>query len=154
MAKKLCFALATAASCAVAASAAQAQELTMRLGVPSTLDRVSVTEPVTLSCSGFDPSLTLFAEGVNMSVQQASGRSIAHGSASGFPPAIFPCDGSQNTFSVVVSADPSGPPFHGGAAVFTASAGVSAGTPCGNGCFFGPFENASTSVGPVSLKLN
>jgi hypothetical protein len=118
------------------------------------LDRVSVIEPVTMSCSGFDPSLTVYYESVNVTIQQASGRSIAHGSAAGYPPALFACDGSQNRFSVVIQADPSGPPFHGGDAVFSASGSVGAATPCGNGCFYGPFESAFTSAGPTSLKLH
>jgi hypothetical protein len=112
-----------------------------------------MTEPVTMSCSGFDPSLVVFSENVNMTVEQASKGAIAHGSASAYQSPLFPCDGSQNTFHLVISADPSGPPFHGGSAVFSASGGVAAGTPCGFGGICSPIESASANVAS-SLKLN
>ena len=153
MMKKVNIAAAVVAIGGFTAPAALAQQMTLSLGSPSLLGHVSITEPVTVSCSGFDPSLVVFAEAVSINVQQASGREIARGEGGGFPP-VFPCDGSQNTLPVVIAADPSGPPFHGGAAVFTASGSVSAGTPCGPGCFFGPFETASASAGPTSLKLH
>jgi hypothetical protein len=65
---------------ACGATAATAQAATISLGTPSLSGRVAITEPVTVSCSPFDPSLTLFQESVNVSVEQASGRSIARGS--------------------------------------------------------------------------
>lgn len=156
MIRKALTTIAASATCCVAAATAQAQDMTMSLGTPSLVSRVAVTEPVTVSCSAFDPSLTLFAESVTVGVNQASGRAIAHGSGSYFANPLFACDGSQNTVQVVVAADTAGPPFHGGPAVFTASAGAAAGTPCpwGGGCFTNPFENASATAGPTSLNLH
>jgi hypothetical protein len=140
------------AACGVAAGTAQA--MTISLGTPSLIGRVSISEPVTVACTPFDPSLTQFAQSVSVSVEQASGRSIAHGSGSSFM--SFGCDGSRYTIPVGVSADPAGPPFHGGPAVFTAFAGASAGTPCGfsPGCFTSPFENQSAREGPVTLGMH
>src|ERR1700751_5426599 len=89
-------------ACATTASAADA--MTVSLGTPSLTGRVAITEPVTVTCSAFDPSLTLSSEGINLQVEQASGRAIAHGSASSFgflPNLLFPCDGSQSTVPII-----------------------------------------------------
>jgi hypothetical protein len=139
---------------ACGSAAGTAQAMTISLGTPSLTGRVSISEPVTVACTPFDPSLTLFAESVNVSVEQASGRSIARGSGSSFT--SFPCDGNQYTIPVGVLADTAGPPFHGGTAVFTASAGASAGTPCGfsPGCFTSPFDSQSASEGPMTLGMH
>ena len=145
---------------ACGAMAGTAQAVTLSLGAPTISGRVAVTEPVTVTCSPFDPSLTLFAEGISVGIEQASGRSIARGSAfvSGFLPTLpFACDGSATTIPVTVLADTSGPPFHGGRAVFTVSAGASAGTPCFPGtttCFTSPTDTQSTSSGPTTLNLH
>jgi hypothetical protein len=154
MFKRARIAIAVMAVCGSTAAAAQAQDVTLSLGAPTLIGKVAVVEPVTMSCSGFDPSLVVFGQGVTVSVQQASKGKIAHGSAMGGPAAEFACDGGQNTFPVVISADPSGPPFHGGSAVFTAFGSVQAGTPCGFGGFCPPFEFASASTGAASLKLH
>jgi len=144
---------------ACGATAATAQAATISLGAPSLSGRVAITEPVTVSCSPCDPSLTLFGEGVNVSVEQASGRSIARGSgfAGGFVPnLLFACDDSQTTVPVTVLADTIGPPFHGGTAVVSASASASAGTPCFPGstnCFFNS-TSQSASTGPTTLHLH
>lgn len=139
-------------ACGAAAGAAQA--MTIGLGTPSRTGRVSISEPVTVACTPFDPALTLFAESVNVSVEQASGRSIARGSGSGRT--SFPCDGNRYTVPVVVLADTAGPPFHGGTAVFTASASATAGVPCVSspGCFLTPFDTQSASEGPVTLGMH
>jgi hypothetical protein len=144
---------------ACGATAATAQATTISLGAPSLSGRVAITEPVTVSCSPFDPSLTLFGESVNVSVEQASGRSIARGSGSAFgfvPALLFACDGSQNTVPVTILADTAGPPFHGGTVVVSASASASAGTPCfpgSNNCFFN-ISGQSASTGPTTLHLH
>ena len=153
MSKKIHLVVAVMAIFALTATAAQAQEMTMSLGAPSLLKRVAIIQPVTMSCSGFDPSLVVWTESVNVSVEQAAGRQIAHGSALGGPSPLFGCDGTQNTFSVVISADSSGPPFHGGSAVVTANGSVGAANSCGPGCAFAPFESAFASSGPTSEKL-
>jgi hypothetical protein len=146
---------------AVTASAATADSgMTMSLGSPNLLSRVAVSVPVTVSCSPFDPSLTLFSEGVSVSVAQASGTAIAHGSGfinsfsfgSGFTP-LFPCDNAGHTVTVNVFADPTGPPFHGGPAVFSASAGASAGLSCGPGCFSNTFSETA-NLGPTTLTMH
>ncbi|MEA2213873.1 MAG: hypothetical protein QOF83_3821 [Solirubrobacteraceae bacterium] len=156
MIRKVLPTIAVGAICCFASATAQAQEMTMSLGTPNFVGRVAVAEPVTVSCSAFDPSLTLFAESVTVGIEQPSGRAIAHGSGTDYANPLFPCDGSLHTAQVVVSADPAGPPFHGGPAVFTASAGATAATPCPwspSGCFTSPYENASASAGPTSLNL-
>lgn len=137
-------------------TAANADAMSISLGKPTLIGHVAISEPVTVSCSPLDPSLTVFGESVSVSVEQASGRSIAGGSGSAFgSPLLFPCDDSDNTIAVNVAADTNGPPFKGGRAVFTASAGATAGTPvpgCG-GCFTGPFVSENASVGPAALNL-
>jgi hypothetical protein len=139
------------------ATAASAQAITVSLGAASLSGRVAVTAPVTVSCTPFDPSLILLNESINVSVEQASGRSIAHGTAvSGTfgSPLLFPCDGSQTTVPVTISADTSGPPFHGGTAVINASASADAGVPCGvfPGCFtIVASQTASTGATTVHM---
>jgi ABC-type enterobactin transport system permease subunit len=89
---------ATAIVLACAATAPAADAMTISLGAPSLTGRVAITEPVTVTCSAFDPSLTLVSENIFLQVEQAAGRAIAHGSAvsGGFVPSLlFPCDGSQ-----------------------------------------------------------
>lgn len=144
---------------ACGATAATAQATTISLGAPSLSGRVAIIEPVTVSCLPLDPSLTLFEQSVNVSVEQGSGRSIARGSGSvgGFlPTLLFACDGNQKTVPVTVLADTAGPPFHGGTAVVSASASALAGTPCFPGatnCFFN-LTGQSASTGPTTLHLH
>jgi hypothetical protein len=151
-------ATAVALTCAAAASAADA--MTVSLGTPSLTGRVAITEPVTVTCSAFDPSLTLSGENINVQVEQAAGRAIAHGSAAifGFPPNfLFPCDGTQTTIPITINADPAGPPFHAGPAVFTSSASAGAATPCFPGsttCFTNPSASQSSNTGPLALKIH
>ena len=124
--------------------------MTVSLGIPSLSGRVAITEPVTVSCSPFDPSLVAFGQSVTVNAEQASGRSIARGS--GTSANSFACDGSQTTVPVSVLADPAGPPFHGGPAVISASAQASAGTPCAfapPGSFTSRFESQNASAGPA-----
>ncbi len=140
---------------ALCVAAATAGAMTISLGAPSLSDRVAITEPVTVSCSPFDPSLVAFGHSVTVNAEQASGRSIARGS--GTNASSFACDGSQTTVPVSVLADPAGPPFHGGPAVISASAQASAGTPCAfapPGCFTSPFENQNASAAPATLNLH
>jgi hypothetical protein len=110
-----------------------------------------------VTCSPFAPGLTLFQESGSVNVQQAAGQSIAHASAMILPPEftiLFPCDGNPHTFPVTMSADPTGPPFHGGPAVFNAFANAAAGIPSGcPTCFFNPTTQSGAS-GPTLLGLH
>jgi hypothetical protein len=157
MLRKVVPAAAVAAVCA--ATAASAQAMTVSLGQPSLSARVAVTEPVSVSCTPFDPSLTLFSESVNVSIEQAAGQGIAQGSGSvfGFLPVLpFPCDGTAHTVSVGILADPAGPAFHGGPAALSAGANVQAGTPCFPGstsCFFN-LTGESATAGPTTLSMH
>jgi hypothetical protein len=110
-----------------------------------------------VSCSPFDPSLILISQSISMSVEQASAQGIAHGSAMLLTPTVlFPCDNSSHTVVVNVLADSAGRPFHGGAAVFTASASAAAGTPCfpGSTTCFTSSTVQSGSAGPTTLNLH
>jgi hypothetical protein len=152
--------LISATAVALVATATAAQAMTVSLGAPTLLGRVSVNEPLSVSCSAFDPSLTLFSEGAFAQVEQAAGTKIARGSgsvSSGFlTDFLFPCDGTQNTVNVTISADPAGPPFHCGPAVFTASALAQAGTPCfpGSTSCFTNITSQSATAGPTQLNLH
>jgi hypothetical protein len=121
---------------------------------------VAITVPVTVTCSAFDPSLTLTYENINVQVEQAAGKSIAHGSyvaMNGLPTLLFPCDGSQTTVPVTINADPAGPPFHRGPAVFTSIASAVAYTPCFPGsttCFTNPSASQTASTGPVEINIH
>jgi hypothetical protein len=114
--------------------------------------RVSIDIPVTVSCSPFDPSLTLEYENVGVSVEQASGHGITTGSGgftTQYPNTAFACDNSTKTFDVDVLANPNATPFHGGAAAFSASADAQAATPCFGGftgCWTSPFADQPAST--------
>jgi hypothetical protein len=145
----------------LAATPAAADAMTVSIGDPQLSARVSITVPVTVSCTPFDPALTVVSEQVSVSAEQASGRDIArgygsvYGSLTGGPSLPFSCDGSAQTLSVDVLAQPGGPPFHGGPAVLTASAGATAAMPCYPGstnCFFN-YTSQSASSGAVSKRL-
>jgi hypothetical protein len=156
--RRLVPAAAIAVACAATASTADA--MTISLGTPSLTGRVAITEPVTVRCAAFDPSLTLTGESINLQVEQAAGRAIAHGSApsfSFFPNVLFACDGSPSTVPITIAADPGGPPFDGGSAVFTASASASAATPCFPGsitCFTSPTASQTAATGPTALIMH
>jgi hypothetical protein len=145
------------AVCAATASAANA--MTISPGKPSLTGRVAITEPVTVTCSAFDPSLTLLSENVTVQVEQAVGKAIAHGSGSAesfLPALLFPCDGSNSSVPITIYADTTGPPFHRGKAVFTVSALAGASTPCFPGsttCFTNPTAVQSASTGPIALSM-
>ena len=138
---------------------ANAQGLTVTIGAPDlSTDRVSITVPVTVSCAPFDASLTHFASDVRVTVQQASGRQIARGTGSitsFLPDLLFPCDTTEHTLTVVVLADPLGPPFHGGPAALSARVTASAGTPCfpGSTNCFTNLSGQLALVGPTTVNL-
>jgi hypothetical protein len=127
-------------------AAAQAA-MTISLGQPDLTARVLVTLPVTVTCSPFDSTLVLFQSQLTVSVEQAAGQRIARGFGGVFN-AVPACDGTPYTIVVRILADPSGPPFHGGHAVFSATAVATAGTPCPffPGCFTTPFATQSANV--------
>jgi hypothetical protein len=75
--------------------------------------KVEVVTTITASCpSGW------FTMGSQLTVEQATGREIAHGST--YIPGIN-CTGANQVIPVTVLADPTGPPFKNGTAVVTAS---------------------------------
>jgi len=117
--------------------------ITVAIGAPITLtDRVLVTVPVTVTCTATLPNPFQFGS-IFVSIQQASGKSVSHGSGG---LALRSCPATPQTFNVLVTPDlfpsPSGP-FHGGGAI--AFAGASA-------CDI-TFICIGGSVGPVSVRL-
>jgi hypothetical protein len=72
-------------------------------------------------------------------VEQASGTKIASGS--GFLPALT-CDSAPHTYAVSVLANASGPPFHGGQAVASASVSI-----------FGSLGSEGGSAGPQAILV-
>jgi len=122
-------ALAGGAGAATASAAA-----TIALGAQADLiGRVAVQVPVTVTCGPFAPG-TFFVFGF-VSVSQASGREIASG---GTQFTGVQCDGAPQTVTLAVSANTSGPPFHNGKAVATASVSVA---------------GESATVGPQEIRL-
>src|SRR3954471_18786140 len=107
-----------AAPALAAAAAPPAHAMTVRLGQPNLTARVSIALPVFVTCTPFDPGVTLNTESVNVTVEQAVGKQIAHGfggfmafNAPGGPPLPFACDGAEHEIPVTVAADASGAPF-------------------------------------------
>ena len=134
-----------------------AQAMTLAVGSPDLAARIAVTVPVTVTCNPVG-SLTVFSQMITVRVEQAAGRAIARGTGTlfaAFPsPLLFPCDGSTQELSVIVLADPAGPPFHGGKAIVIANGSSEAGTPSpfGSG-FVAPFDRQDVSVAAVQVKL-
>ncbi len=117
--------------------------MTVAIGSPITLtDRILVTVPVTVTCTTTLANLFQFGS-IFVSIQQASGQSVSHGSGR---LTLTSCPATPQTFNVLVTPDqfptPSGP-FHGGGAI--AFAGASA-------CDI-TFICIGGSVGPVSVRL-
>jgi hypothetical protein len=144
-----------------APSTANAQGITITIGAPNlSIDRVLIEVPVTVSCQPFDATLTQVDAMVSVSVNQASGQKIAHGSgiSSGFLGTAMPfsCDGADHAVTVAVLADPAGPPFHGGPAVLMATAFASAGIPCfpDSTTCFSIFASQSGTFGPSTVSLH
>ena len=135
---------------AVTAGAARAA-IGITVGQPTlSADRSSMTVPVTVSCSPFDPSLTTFTTLVSVTVEQG-GANVAHASGSasaGYPsPMLFACDGTNQTVNVTAVADPNAATFHPGPAVVTVFARAMAGIPCPDTPFcFGFIDTQSTTV--------
>ena len=152
-------ALAVALACAVIAPAANA--MTIRAGDPELSGRIAISVPIVVTCSAFDPAFTKVGDGVTVTVQQASGREIAFGTASASgsifmsSPQLFSCDGTEQTVPMTVLANTNGPPFHGGHAVLSASANASAGQPCfpGSTNCFSNFVSQSATTGALSVRL-
>jgi len=149
------------AAFAVAASPATAvAPFQFELGTPDLSARVLITVPVTVTCQPFDSSLTMFLASVSVSVEQAAGTGIARGtgttSGGSSTPLPFTCNGTPQTVSVPVQADPAGRPFHGGQAVFRASASAGAGIPCPGvpGFCFSNQLFQSGSIAPQVLNMH
>jgi hypothetical protein len=74
----------------LAATAAAAQAgINVKIGQLSLSARVAISVPLTVNCSPFDPSLTFFATDAGVSVEQASGQAIAHGTGNVYGNATY-----------------------------------------------------------------
>jgi hypothetical protein len=110
--------------------------VSVAIGPTATLQsRVLLTVPVTVTC---DPVGDFFSMSF-VSVEQASGTKIASGS--GFLPTVT-CDSAPHTYGVSVLANTTGPPFHGGQAVVSASVSL-----------FGSFGSEGGSAGPQTILV-
>lgn len=142
--------LAVAVVVGMTAGAARAA-IGVTVGEPTlSADSSSITVPVTVSCSPFDPSLTTFTTLVSVTVDQG-GTNVAHASGSasaGYPSAmLFTCDGTNQTVNVTAVADPNTSPFHPGPAVVSVFARAMAGIPCPDRPLcFGFIDTQSTTV--------
>lgn len=146
---------------AAAAAPAQAGAITLQIGQPDLEARVSVAVPVTVTCSPFDPTFTLFSDYVSVSISQAVDKQIAHGTGTlgrqpvpGGTGTVYACDGNPHTITVIVPAATDGPPFkreHD--AVLDASTGALASDSCTPFGCFGQIEQQTGDSGPIVFKL-
>jgi hypothetical protein len=148
--------LAVAVVVAMTAGAARAA-IGITVGEPTlSPDRNSITVPVTVSCSPFDPSLTTFTTLVSVTVEQGD-TNVAHASGSasaGYPSAmLFTCDGTSQTVTVTAVADLNAAPFHPGPAVASVFARAMAGIPCPDRplCFGFIETQSATQISAVQL---
>ena len=137
--------LTAVAAVPVTALADATTTMTIVVGDPITLqNKLLVTVPITITCpaplaAGFMPGF------VNVTVEQASGKSVSHGSGG---VSLVACDTTPQSFLVQVTPDVlpvASSPFHKGSAILMANSEI-----CDNNfpqtCFFG-------SVGWVTVKL-
>jgi hypothetical protein len=78
--------------------------------------------------------------GSQVTIEQATGREIAHGT--GYIP--LQCTGLNQVFSVAILADPSGPPFRNGPALVSASV---------NACNYGMVFTCASATANTTVKL-
>jgi hypothetical protein len=139
-----------------------ASPLAASIGSPSlSQSRVVITVPVSVVCGPLDPSFDLVIQTIEVHALQAAGKSIARGSGtahgvlfSGTDTLLFPCDGNSHSVPVSLTADPTGPPFHGGIASFTAFVQVDEGIEAFPGCGCGSiFVTETANAGPVDRKM-
>jgi hypothetical protein len=135
------FVIAAAIPTTAAAAGGPGVGLTVTIGSPITLtDRLLVTIPVTVTCTPPLANPVQFGD-VFVTVEQADGKSVSHGSGS----ANLTSCGPQ-TFTIQVTPDlfpTTSGPFHGGPAVAVASA-----TACDT-----QFTCVGGSSGAVSIRL-
>ena len=146
------FVAAVVAAAAAAAPASASAAVSVAVGTPQLTARVSVAVPVDVTCDFQGETF----DNVAVSISQAVGKEIAHGSATVYgaqPPSMFaspllyPCDGLPHTVTVTVPAATDGPPFKRNAdAVITASALVEGFGPTGFA------EESGSAVAAVRLK--
>jgi hypothetical protein len=138
--------------------------LSVSIGSPVTrVSGVYLAVPVDVACPVLEAPFTgIFSDQINVSVTQKSGTDFAFGSgAESFQSPIFngvglgtpiACDGIVHTHVInVFPALQLSSPFHGGAAVATASLGLTLYDPSNPG-FFNTDQNSANS-GPVSIKI-
>jgi hypothetical protein len=115
-------------------------------GSADLIGKVVAQVPVTATCGPFDPALP-FSFSTSVTLTQARAKEIAQGSAfvgvntTGQTVPVV-CDGTPQSFTVTVNANPSGPPFKNGTAVVSAFASAGA---------FPTFEQAQ--AGPQTIRL-
>jgi hypothetical protein len=112
LALALPIAAAVALSSVVLASASTGSSLSVAPTVALTA-RIEVVVMVTASC----PS-GAYTMGSQVAIEEAVSKQIAHGNA--YIPGLQ-CTGAAQTYPVVITADPTGPPFKKGSAIVTAT---------------------------------
>jgi hypothetical protein len=143
-------------------SAGATEAMTVTVGSPVQItDRLMVTVPVQVVCAPIgNPGDITTSDTVTVSLSQANGRSVSHGTAtvSAGPsspynpnsPGFLTCDGA--TVNPVTLQVLGSGPFHGGGAIISVTAAHSVGT-----CIFPGYcpadASESASVGPMGVNL-
>lgn len=107
---------------AAAAGGGGGTGITVTIGSATMAGKVLVTVPVTIQCSGPLADAPLGFGSINVTVEQAFGKSVSHGSGG---VSLTVCPSSPQTFDVLVTPDLYPVPstaFHGGTAIASASA--------------------------------
>jgi len=137
------------------APAVAAADVAVTVGQPELTAGVSVSVPVTVTCTPADATFAQTSDFITVSISQAVNKEIAHGGGSasggssmfGPVPLLFACDGTPATVPVVVSAATDGPPFKRNKdAVVTAQAEAFGSGATG-------FASLVASSGPVAVRL-
>jgi hypothetical protein len=134
------------------AGSAYATGVSVSLGGTAQLtNRIIITATVTVVCDPL-PGQVLLADGVNVQIAQANGRTISRGTGSNGQ--TLTCDGvTVNPVTVTVTPDSGSGPFHGGNASAIAFAFHETGDSCGPGCVFNIQEEfADTGWVTVALR--
>jgi len=141
--------VATASVSALALVLPAAATAAVTITLPARADltaKILVTVPVTVTCGPYTQPLN--STSVSLSIEQATSKGIAHGSAfrGGFmdPTFALTCDGVAHVYSVALTADTSGPPFKNGNAIISGNAGA----------FFDCCTGETGTTGPQPIKLS
>jgi hypothetical protein len=116
----------------------------------------AITVPVTVSCSPFDPTLTVFTTEVSVTVEQGPNGRASGGVSAGYPGAmVVACNGTAQTVTVTATADSTASHLNPGPATISVFVRARAGIPCPDRplCFGSVDTQSATLTTQSNIRL-